>query len=54
MKTVTIEQVYNLLTKQYFADWYGTKGAFEAHICGDPNCKTKKEILVDLEELFSI
>lgn len=49
-KLVSIEQVYQMLFGQRFTEWHLTR--FEAHICGDEDCPSKEEILVDLKGLL--
>ena len=44
------EMLYNLFSSQSFSDWYS--GAFEEHISGDDNCKTKEEIMSDIEQML--
>ncbi len=46
----TIEQVYQMLFSQRFTEWHLTR--FEAHICGDEDCPSKEEMLVDLKGLL--
>lgn len=45
-----LEQVYDMLFGASFEQWY--QDDFEAHVCGDEDCKTKEEILEDLKHLL--
>jgi len=53
--------IYNTISRQYFADWYGvaidehtttTDGDFDKHIRGELNCKSKSEILAQIKDMF--
>jgi len=46
------EQIYNILSGQKFFNWFGDSGDWGKHIMGDDNCKTKEEILEDIQKIF--
>lgn len=53
------EAIYEVLTSQTFADFYGSPGEedhspLSCHIMGDENCKTKEQILEMIVDLFNI
>lgn len=53
------ERIYEVLTSQTFADFYGSPGEedhspLSCHIMGDENCKTKEQILEMIVDLFNI
>lgn len=69
MANITAESIYEVLGRQAFADWYGVNtndvfdcnededhspGDFELHIGGDEGCKTKDEILDDIQRMFGV
>ena len=55
-------KIYNVISEQYFAEWYGldtnvdntTYGDFDAHIKGDENCKDKNAILEQIVLMFDL
>lgn len=57
------EKIFDTLTKQAFANWYGLHhpdaphtedGRFERYLTGDTNAPSKKEILADIRTMFRL
>jgi uncharacterized membrane protein len=42
--------VYDILMSQEFVDWY--ENTFMDHVTGEEKCKTREEILADIEQLI--
>lgn len=51
-KRMNAEQIYNILIGQEFFEWYCAGGDFDSHIKGDENCKSKEEILEQIQKKF--
>lgn len=45
------EKIYNALMSQKFVDWYTE--AFEDHVTGEENCRTKEQIIQDITDIFN-
>lgn len=52
MKAYTLEQIYHMLGRQRFHEWYSEGGRFDRHIREDEECPSKDEILMDLKRLL--
>jgi len=46
------EQIYEVLSGKKFVNWFGDNGDWGKHIMADENCKTKDEILADIQKIF--
>lgn len=49
------EKVFDMISKQRFADWYNDGGRFDEYIC-DPNESgiTKEDILNDIKNMLNL
>lgn len=52
MKTWTVEQILEMLTRQPFADFYADDGPFGRWLMGDENPPTKEQVINQLEKLL--
>jgi hypothetical protein len=48
--TITAESVYNMLFSSAFEEW--NEKVFIPYLLGEENCKSKKDIVKDLEEML--
>lgn len=46
------EEIYNLLMRQSFDDWY--KGDFNSYIMGEKDAPSKEEIIEDIRDFFQL
>lgn len=57
-KQKIIQNIFNILESQRFADWYHNGGNFDRWICGDIDGSGKRvseeQIKQDIEKLFNI
>ena len=48
---MNVENVYNMLMSQSFADWYDNR--FMAHVMGEEEADSKEEIFKSLKDLLT-
>ena len=49
-----VKNIIDVLSKQYFYDFYKDGGLFEQHISNPRNKKNKKEVEEKIKEMFNI
>lgn len=54
MKTWTVEEILEMLTRQPFADFYADDGPFGRWLMGDENAPTKEQVIERLEKLLGL
>jgi hypothetical protein len=50
MKTITAEQLYNILMSNTFFAWYDNE--FADHVLGEKDAPSKREIIEAIESMF--